>query len=255
MFRFVNAHIIPTNILRNFYLNSTLRKYHLNKNVDKQVKMLRKLLGDRHTGSKRQWYPNEVSSKPALSSTQSFSKSLRKGKNVVRRVHVLNKLFMKYVTDLMTTGEISQEIIGKGLEISKVNIASDFNCINVYWIAKGDANDEIIDATLQQCSGRIRHELSQLRLMGQVPKIYFLKDKIYSNLAEVQVLLKTCDFGADYVQQDPCIEICSELHLEKIYVSPVMKYVMSLDHKEMMTKILTKMKKSKQAWEIYDHAE
>lgn len=37
-----------------------------------------------------------------------------------KRVNVLNKLFMKYVTDLMTTGELGQKVFGKQIEISKV---------------------------------------------------------------------------------------------------------------------------------------
>lgn len=42
------------------------------------------------------------------------------GKRGVRRVAVLNKLFMKSITDLMSTGTVSMKIIGRGLEISKV---------------------------------------------------------------------------------------------------------------------------------------
>jgi len=37
-----------------------------------------------------------------------------------KRVVVLNKLIMKNITDLMTTGENADKLIGYGLEISKV---------------------------------------------------------------------------------------------------------------------------------------
>lgn len=51
----------------------------------------------------------------------------------------------------------------------------DYKLLKVYWLAKGTQNDEIIDEILQKNSGLLRHELSQLRLMGVVPIIQFVK--------------------------------------------------------------------------------
>lgn len=42
------------------------------------------------------------------------------GRQAPKRVKVLNKLLMKYITDLMSTGEYSDKFIGYGLEITKV---------------------------------------------------------------------------------------------------------------------------------------
>lgn len=42
------------------------------------------------------------------------------GRQSSKRVHVLNKLIMKNITDLMATGESCDKLIGYGLEISKV---------------------------------------------------------------------------------------------------------------------------------------
>lgn len=38
-----------------------------------------------------------------------------------KRIAVLNKLFMRYITDLMATGTSSAEFLGKGIEINRVN--------------------------------------------------------------------------------------------------------------------------------------
>lgn len=38
-----------------------------------------------------------------------------------KRVNVLNKLFMKYATDLLTTGDLGQKVFGRQIEISKVS--------------------------------------------------------------------------------------------------------------------------------------
>lgn len=47
----------------------------------------------------------------------------------------------------------------------------------MYWLAKGTTNDELVDSILQKNSGLLRHELSQLRLMGVVPIIEFVKGR------------------------------------------------------------------------------
>jgi hypothetical protein len=37
-----------------------------------------------------------------------------------RRIAVLNKLFMRHITDMMASGEVANEILGRGIEISRV---------------------------------------------------------------------------------------------------------------------------------------
>lgn len=44
-----------------------------------------------------------------------------KGSSNSKRVAVLNKLFMRYITDLMATGTSSSDFLGKGIEINRVN--------------------------------------------------------------------------------------------------------------------------------------
>jgi hypothetical protein len=43
----------------------------------------------------------------------------KQGQNF-RRVAVLNKLFMRHITDMMASGEVASEIFGRGIEISRV---------------------------------------------------------------------------------------------------------------------------------------
>lgn len=49
--------------------------------------------------------------------------------------------------------------------------------MNVFWIGKGTEHDDNIDKLLCANAGILRHELSQLRVMGLVPKINFVKGK------------------------------------------------------------------------------
>lgn len=52
------------------------------------------------------------------------------GKRGVRRKAMLNKLFMKNITDLMSTGTMSMHVVGRGIEISKVLLVS----LKLYYI-------------------------------------------------------------------------------------------------------------------------
>lgn len=57
----------------------------------------------------------------------------------------------------------------------QVCVVPDFKCINVFWVAKGNDNDEVIEKLLEANASALRHELSQLKVIGVVPKIKFLK--------------------------------------------------------------------------------
>lgn len=60
-------------------------------------------------------------------------------------------------------------------------VASDFSGVNVYWVAKGTENDEKLQTLLNENAHALRHELSQLRVIGVVPKINFVKGNTIIN--------------------------------------------------------------------------
>lgn len=218
--------------------------------TSRQSKILRKLVVGKDR-AKRRWFQDGDT--PKFQTATNLSNPARQGKNAPRRVHVLNKLFMKHITDLMSTGEVSVVTLGKGLEISHVKVTSDFLFVNVYWLAKGNTSDAELEPLLQKASGMLRHELSQLRLMGEVPRINFVKDKIHSKYAEVDNLLAIADFGDDYepsnwglLKQDLAPDSLNKM-------LPEMRHnVLGLDQAEIMDKIKRTMTKNKQAWERYE---
>lgn len=157
-----------------------------------------------------------------------------------------------------------------------MKVSPDFHFLSVFWLAQGDENDAVIDRVLKTMAGPLRHELSQLRLMGEVPRICFVKDKYYSKAAEVDILLKKADFGDDFVPTDPTIfmkaepqlqmalsnderakihqieETIAEDDLDEEEELPQMRHdVLGLDHSAIMKKISISMDKSKKAWEAY----
>lgn len=219
--------------------------------MNRQSKTLKKLLVGK-VKTKKTWKCQ--SDTPKLPTIASLSNPTSQGKSAIRRVNVLNKLFMRYITDYMGNDDTYS---GYGLEISRVSITTDFNLINVFWLARGDGSDEKLETILSQSAGPLRHNLSQLRLMGEVPIIKFVKDKSYAKIVEVENLLRQADFGDDY---EPTIRpsqyIKNDLSCNKIYSAdalPEMTHdVLGLNQGEIMRRIKHNMTKVKQAWEKYE---
>lgn len=158
-----------------------------------------------------------------------------------------------------------------------VKVSPDFKSVNVFWLGQSDENDIVIEKILKSIAGPLRHELSQLRLMGEVPRIYFVRDKFYSKAAEVDALLRKADFGDDFEPTDPTLFMRSNLQIQmklpedikmKIYEIerewddkeefveeelPEMRHdVMGIDHEAMMKKISSNIDKNKRAWETFE---
>lgn len=222
--------------------------------ADRQSRILRKLVAGKDR-VKRRWF-QDTEEVPKMQSASSLSNAKRQGKNAPRRIHVLNKLFMQHITDLMSTGEVSETILGRGLEISHVKVTPCFQYVNVFWMAKGSAeSDANMEQILRKAAGIIRHELSQLKVMGEVPKINFVKDRMQSKFAEVEHLLARADFGEDYepsswaqLKQD-MVPHLTEQSTEKL--PPMRHDVLGLDQRDIMEKIKRTMSKSRQAWQAY----
>lgn len=223
-----------------FVRNATNKGFVMNR----QVKTMNKLLAGKKK-SKKNWKIDD--GVPKLPSIESLSNPTSQGKSSQRRVHVLNKIFMQHITDYMAT---QTTFSGYGLEISRVKITIDFKIINVFWLAKGDENDEKLEAMLSQSAGMLRHNLSSLRLMGEVPKIKFVKDRFYAKSAEVDMLLKIADFGDDYVPSTSS-QLGDSMRSDDDL--PVMTHtILGVNHAEIMNRIKQNMAKTRQAWEKYE---
>ncbi|XP_043249382.1 uncharacterized protein LOC122395666 isoform X2 [Colletes gigas] len=186
--------------------------------------------------------------------------------HTTRRMNVLNKIFMQHVTDLMSTGEMNSALVEKSIEITDLKITADFKLVNVFWIDNStDTSDT--EEVLRSCAFRLRHELSQLRIMGNVPPIQFVRCKHYNKLLELEKRFATADYGEDYI---PNIYPFAVNHIvtsktsankndsetsstnldstdDAFYITlPVMKHdVFGLDHSRIMTKIKASLLQSK----------
>ncbi|XP_058463078.1 uncharacterized protein LOC131437623 [Malaya genurostris] len=236
--------------------------------VKKQGKILKKLVYGSEK-NRRKWYESKDMPSPAIASIKG------QGKQSNRRLSVLNTLFMEQITDLMASGEFSQEIVGLGIQISRVKVSSDYHFINIFWYVRDSGNDAEIEKILKRISGGLQHELAQLRLIGNVPRLNFVKDKEYGITASIDSVLRNADYGEDFVPKDRTLLLKNEvkLHLDlppkvrqeisrleeepdfsandQDSLPPMRQDVLGLDHFAIMSKIKRSINRNKLAWKQY----
>lgn len=199
----------------------------------------------------RKWYDPKIDLQNTIGIKQSNQTI---SAQTMRRMVVRDKLFMKHITDLMSMGEVSNIIKGD-IEIIHVKITSDFKRVNVFWIHTTDnASSFVSEEALQRCAKIIRHELSQLRVIGIVPPIQFIEDKRFSTTMEVEKRLAVINLEDDKTHSEPIQfddsytdTLDQTLHLEPdtnhssdSYIElPVMRHdVLGLDHHKIMSRVI-----------------
>lgn len=200
--------------------------------------------------SKRKWYDTntELRSVASVDSTVKPTPS----KHTIRRMMIRDKLFMEHITDMMSMGQVS-DILKDGLEITHVKITPDFKHVNVYYIPNNDSL--VLDQeALHKCAGIIRHELSQLRVIGVVPPIQFVQNKQHFTEKEVEKRLAMINFEEESEtlgeQEQLDISIANaDSKTGEFYIQlPVMRHdVFGLDHHRITSQIVSAMSKSKKA--------
>ncbi|XP_063238490.1 putative ribosome-binding factor A, mitochondrial isoform X3 [Bacillus rossius redtenbacheri] len=167
-----------------------------------------------------------------------------------RRAAMLNKVFMRQITDLMATGEVAGQIVGRGIQ---VKVSEDFKSLSVYWLSQSAQHDAEIERMLVGCAGHLRHELSQMQVVGVVPHIEFVKDRQFTKLLDVDHLLTQADYGDDYVPVHPHYHYNANFIQNAEFspspstdkpLPPMRMDVLGLDHAIILTKIQRALKKA-----------
>ncbi|XP_014208787.1 uncharacterized protein LOC106639604 [Copidosoma floridanum] len=182
---------------------------------------------------------NNKAYKPSVETFPSLFNKAQTHKS--RRTTVLNKILMRHITDLMATGEVAPTLLGRGIEVTHVDVASDFSVVNVYWIAQNNNDANVTtDQVLKVAAGHLQHELSQLRVIGQVPPVNFVRNKIYNTIKEVEDRLKTVDFGEDF---EPTAHIIPEDR------TPILKTTLSEKVKQQIEELMKQQNSTDDAQE------
>nr|AHW80380.1 ribosomal binding factor A [Cerebratulus lacteus] len=199
---------------------------------------------------KRSWH--DV---PTLSTDNvTFSKA-KPNPGSARRVQQLSFILHRYITDMIYGGEIDEELLNTGVQISRVRLLSDLTGINITWTASGTETDDRTQEILERNAAKIRSTLSQMYIMGRVPQITFVKDKHTARLAEVERLLKIADMGPNPTEEetellgtDSETELSdseSTLHRDLSMDCTPKTNVLGLDHAALMKSVIISKNKSK----------
>ncbi|XP_069675683.1 uncharacterized protein [Periplaneta americana] len=106
----MNKHYVNVLSLRNI----CCCQINLKNCATKEGRVMRKLLGNKPS-EKKPWYKSEyISNNPALPSS-----NISRIQRNYKRTAILNKLFMRHITDMMATGEVASDIVGRGIQISR----------------------------------------------------------------------------------------------------------------------------------------
>uniref|UniRef100_A0A1B6FTU9 Ribosome-binding factor A, mitochondrial n=1 Tax=Cuerna arida TaxID=1464854 RepID=A0A1B6FTU9_9HEMI len=243
----------------------------LNKYMYREAKMMNKLM---ETSKKKRKTYFEANTVP-VGGKLNWEGGIKSSKENSRRIAVLNALFMKHISDLLVTGNIAEDVLGKGLEISRVAMTPTFNQLNVFWGTHNEKSIVDLEKVLPQVGFSLRHELSQLQVIGIVPRIVFMKDKHFGSAQKVDYLLSIADFGEDHepvplgseFKNAPLVENVissnavkdnsdkaedrdekteNEEELQLGEQMPVMRHdIFNLDHERIMNKVIKLLQKSR----------
>nr|XP_013040188.2 putative ribosome-binding factor A, mitochondrial isoform X2 [Anser cygnoides] len=155
------------------------------------------------SGRKKFWYDSPTLESKMMYEPTNLASVMKDDHTKTRkedtvRCRVLNSLIHKAVSEMMSTGEVNQELHDLKLEICKVSLASNFSACRVYWNpAAITENESYVEGLLQKSAPRIRYLLMSQQILGNVPPIVFVKDKEAAAVKKVEELLSIADFGPE----------------------------------------------------------
>lgn len=228
-------------------------------NDQRQSSMLKKLMIGKRK-SKEYFYDSNQSqtlrAKTLVSNTKNVS-----AKVTTRRATVLSKMFMRHITDLIATSELAKELSGFGLEITGVRICQKYHGLNIFWTATSTEDFDGVQLKLNSMSKSLRHDLSQMQLMGNIPHITFIRDQKLSYYGELDVLISKADYGEDYTPGYRRTRINDDFKSQSIEdinnspLPPMRHDVFGLNHSLIMGHVKQNLAKSRKAWKAYESNE
>ncbi|ELT94893.1 hypothetical protein CAPTEDRAFT_205400 [Capitella teleta] len=114
----------------------------------------------------------------------------------------LGRLYSAHITEIFEQGQFSPKLIELGFLISEVNLRLDRNELRIHWAAIEPENDDQIELLLKDCGTDLREALLAVPSLGVVPQIVFLKSNTGRHQDVVEEILKSADFGPDFVATD-----------------------------------------------------
>ena len=110
----------------------------------------------------------------------------------VSRTSRLNGEYQKEVSEIIRRFKDKNPNLRGLISVTEMDVAPDLKTAKVYVsiYTKSEEDKQISFATLQECAGQIRHELSQVMKMRTVPALTFLWDGSMTYGAKMDELFK-----------------------------------------------------------------
>ncbi|KAL8182425.1 UNVERIFIED_CONTAM: hypothetical protein K2H54_056226 [Gekko kuhli] len=219
--------------------------------------LLKKFL---HKKKKKFWYDSPTLGSILVQKPSTWNSALTLPPAKVRkedsiRKRTLNVLLFKAVRDVLSTCEAGEDLYNLNVELSKGSLAPDFSTCRIYWKTTGNIEqDDHINKVLQQRAPRIRHFLISNQVIGNVPPIVFVRDKVDAAVQEIERLLAIADFGPAEEENELDQNDFSKQESGKADVSmatsdpPMLSNLFGVDHEALNKQILEykKMRKDKE---------
>uniref|UniRef100_A0A1I7VTW7 Ribosome-binding factor A n=1 Tax=Loa loa TaxID=7209 RepID=A0A1I7VTW7_LOALO len=108
----------------------------------------------------------------------------------------LGRMFLEHVFQILCEHDRFCDI--EGLELYKVDVGPTFKVMDVYWLAKGDKSDEIIEKVLKGSEDFVRKRLSELLGSHNIPRLTFIAERKHLLEQEMNRLFEKADYGMQY---------------------------------------------------------
>ena len=114
----------------------------------------------------------------------------------VSRTSRLNGEYQKEVSEIIRRFKDKNPNLRGLISVTEMDVAPDLKTAKVYVsiYTKSEEDKQISFATLQECAGQIRHELSQVMKMRTVPALTFYWDGSMTYGAKMDELFKTITY-------------------------------------------------------------
>ncbi|XP_059476256.1 uncharacterized protein LOC132197169 [Neocloeon triangulifer] len=145
-----------------------------------------------------------------------------------RRQGVLNSVFTRHIADHMSMSHLQ----GFDIQLTNVKVASDLSQVKAFWISRTcmTGHDLSLQMELDKYSPQLRRDLSDIKVIGSVPPIIFVPDKILAQGAAIDLLLQTAEKSE---------ELSTEFNTEED-LPPMRQDLLGLNRELIMTKVAKK---------------
>uniref|UniRef100_A0A915HRN4 Uncharacterized protein n=1 Tax=Romanomermis culicivorax TaxID=13658 RepID=A0A915HRN4_ROMCU len=107
-------------------------------------------------------------------------------------------VLMEHVQQILQSGELSQLAADLNVTINKAELDSKFIELKLHWNAKGTAEDQDTQQTLNRLAPMLKQIISQMNIVGRSPRIIFIANYTQQSIDMLNEKFQQLDLPKDY---------------------------------------------------------